>query len=90
MQIEFNRAKIGLQIPIKTIPIIGYYYALYHQQKWHRIVVESIDFKNSIKCFFIDTGKSIIVNQNQIYSLTPKLFQICGQVIKYKYNVNVL
>jgi len=79
MQIEFNR----MRTPLNTTPIIGYYYALHHQNKWHRIVVENIYFDNSIECFLIDTGKSIIVNQHQIYSLDPKFVQISSQVIKY-------
>lgn len=82
MQMEFNRMKTGVQTQLNTIPIIGHYYALYHQQRWHRVVVESIVFDNLIKCFFIDTGKSVIVNQNQIHTLDPKFVQICSQTMK--------
>ncbi|XP_025191084.1 uncharacterized protein LOC112591464 isoform X1 [Melanaphis sacchari] len=82
MQIEFNKMETGIQTQLNTIPVTGCYYALYHQQKWHRVVVESIYLDNSVKCFLIDIGKSIIVNRHQIYYLDPKFVQICSRAMK--------
>lgn len=69
--------------PIKEDPIIGHFYALYHQQKWHRVSIECIDFDGSIVCFFIDTGKSVHANKSQIYPLESNYFIIPGQVILF-------
>lgn len=72
--------------PINNDPIVGYFYALYHQQKWHRVSIECIDGNDSIICFFIDTGKSVHATKNQIYPLESKYFNISGQVIFYNIN----
>lgn len=62
-------------------PTIGRYYALFHQQKWYRIIIENIDVNNSVKCLLIDNGKIIDVQQNDIYPLEPKYYNVCGQVM---------
>lgn len=72
--------------PIKNDPIIGDFYALYHQQKWHRVAIECINSDESIVCFFVDTGKSVDANINQIYPLKSKYFNIPGQVIYKNYS----
>jgi hypothetical protein len=69
--------------PIKQDPIIGHFYALYHQLMWHRISIECIDFDGSIICFLIDTGKSMHANKNQIYPLASNFFNIPGQVMLF-------
>jgi len=62
-------------------PIIGCNYALFHQQMWHRIVIETVDVSNLFKCLLIDNGKRLLVHRSHIYPLEPKYFSVCGQVI---------
>lgn len=83
MQLELNhnnRDFINQKFTADNLTI-GQHYTLYHNQNWHRILIECIDFDDSIICFFIDSGKVIRVHRNQIYPLNPKFYNIFGQVI---------
>lgn len=81
MQIELNTRITNDQHLIKNDIVIGQFYALYHQQIWQRIIVESIDFNDLVLCFCIDTGKIMCANIKQIYRLESKFFDVYGQVI---------
>lgn len=84
MQTELNlNMATNDQNPINDV-MVGHYYALYHQEKWHRVVVKCIDFDETVLCFLIDSGKSTHANRNQIYPLESTFFNKCGQVIKIK------
>jgi len=81
MQKELNlNMATNDQNPINDV-MVDHYYALYHQEKWHRVVVKCIDFDGTVLCFLIDSGKSTHANRNQIYQLESKFFSIRGQVI---------
>lgn len=82
MQVEFNKVyRNTSRRPIENNPVVGHHYALYHHQKWYRIIIECIDFDYSVVCFCIDTGKTVRTHRNQIYSLEHKFYDIPGQVI---------
>lgn len=84
MQMELNEVKKNYCIhnPVKYNNLmVNHYYAVYHEQNWHRIVIKHIGHNNdSVLCFFIDTGNSMRVHQNEIYPLEPKFYDLNSQV----------
>jgi len=64
--------------------VIGRNYVIFHQKKWHRIIIENIDIGNNVKCIIIDKEVPLNVHRNDICLLEPKYFNVCGQVIYNK------
>jgi len=79
---ELNNTKRGNQFE-KSL-VIGRNYLLFHQQKWHRIIIKNIDIDNNVKCVLTDKRVPLNVHRSDIYLLEPKYFNVCGQVIYNK------
>ncbi|XP_050438528.1 uncharacterized protein LOC126844399 [Adelges cooleyi] len=76
------------QKPIKGDPKVGNYYALCHNEKWHRVTVKSVGYctncdEDTVKIFQIDTGNYKNVCKSQLYHLNPEFYQTKSQAIEF-------